>query len=40
MKKLVIIVAVALLLGSVLISCNNEACPAYSQADTETPVNG
>jgi hypothetical protein len=35
MKKIVIIAAVCLLLGSVLSSCNNEVCPAYTQAETE-----
>ncbi len=35
MKKLFIIAAVLMLLGSVLSSCNNEVCPAYTQADVE-----
>lgn len=38
MKKLFIIAAVCMLLGSVLFSCNNEVCPAYTQVDTEQPA--
>ena len=35
MKKIVVILAICLLAGTILSSCNKEACPAYSQADTE-----
>jgi len=35
MKKAVIIIAVVFAMGIVLSSCNKQACPAYSQADTE-----
>ncbi len=38
MKKLFMIAAVCLLLGSVSISCNREVCPAYTQVDTEQPA--
>ncbi len=38
MKKGFLILAVCMLLGIALASCNNEVCPAYSQADIELPA--
>ena len=38
MKKLFIIAAVCMLLGTIFISCNNDVCPAYTQSDTEQPA--
>ena len=35
MKKIVIVIAICLLAGTILSSCNRELCPAYSKADTE-----
>jgi hypothetical protein len=35
MKKAVIIIVLVFAAGIVLSSCNKEACPAYSQVDTE-----
>lgn len=35
MKKLFIFAAALMLLGTVLSSCNNEVCPAYTDAETE-----
>jgi hypothetical protein len=35
MKKAVIILAVVFAVGIIMSSCNKQACPAYSQADTE-----
>jgi hypothetical protein len=35
MKKAVIILAVVFAAGIILSSCNKQACPAYSQVDTE-----
>jgi len=41
MKKALIILAVVFAAGIILSSCNKQACPAYSQADTEqTEHNG
>jgi len=36
MKKFAVIIAVAFILALALSSCNNEVCPAYSNADTDT----
>lgn len=38
MRKLFIVLAACMLLGLAFSSCNNEVCPAYSQADTEQPA--
>lgn len=35
MKRAVIIIVFVFAAGLVLSSCNKEACPAYSQIDTE-----
>jgi hypothetical protein len=35
MKRAAIIFVVVFAMGIVLSSCNKEACPAYSQQDTE-----
>lgn len=35
MKRAMIIVAVVFAMGIVMSSCNKQACPAYSQADSE-----
>jgi predicted small secreted protein len=35
MKKLAVIIAVAFALALALSSCNNELCPAYSDAGTD-----
>ncbi len=35
MRKAVIILAVVFAAGILLSSCNKQACPAYSQVDTE-----
>jgi hypothetical protein len=35
MKRAVIILAVVFAAGILLGSCNKQACPAYSQVDTE-----
>jgi hypothetical protein len=35
MKRLLIVFAFCLILGTALISCHRELCPAYGQADTE-----
>ncbi len=35
MKRAVIILAVVFAAGILLSSCNEHACPAYSQVDTE-----
>jgi len=36
MKRFAVLMAVAFVLALVLSSCNNEVCPAYANADTET----
>jgi hypothetical protein len=35
MKRAVIIIVLVFAAGLILSSCNKEACPAYSQVDTE-----
>ena len=35
MKKVAFILVIAFVTALVVSSCNKEACPAYSQADTE-----
>jgi hypothetical protein len=35
MKKIALILVVVFITALVVSSCNKEACPAYSQADTE-----
>lgn len=35
MKKAAIIVVLIFALGIIMSSCNKEACPAYSQIDTD-----
>lgn len=35
MKRAVIILAVVFAAGIILSSCNKQACPAYTQVDTE-----
>ncbi|MDO9580688.1 MAG: hypothetical protein Q7J06_09020 [Bacteroidales bacterium] len=35
MKKLSILLIVSFVIALVVSSCNKEACPAYSKADTE-----
>jgi len=35
MKRAVIIIAVVFAVGILVSSCNKQACPAYSQIDTE-----
>jgi hypothetical protein len=35
MKRAVIIIAVVCAIGVLASSCNKQACPAYSQVDTE-----
>ncbi len=35
MKRVVIIIAVVFAVGILMSSCNKQACPAYSQIDTE-----
>lgn len=35
MKRAVIILAVVFAIGILVSSCNKQACPAYSQNDTE-----
>jgi len=35
MKKVAVILVVAFITALVISSCNKEACPAYSNADTE-----
>lgn len=41
MKRAVIILAVVFAVGILISSCNKQACPAYSQVDTEqTEPNG
>ncbi len=35
MKRAVIILVLVFVAGIVMSSCNKEACPAYSQIDTE-----
>lgn len=35
MKKLLILFAFCMILGTALSSCHRELCPAYTQADTE-----
>jgi PBP1b-binding outer membrane lipoprotein LpoB len=35
MKKIALILVVVFITALVISSCNKEACPAYSQADTE-----
>lgn len=35
MKKVIVVATVCLFLAGLFSSCNNEACPAYGQADTE-----
>ncbi len=35
MKKLVVILALCLFIGTIISSCNREVCPAYSQAEVE-----
>lgn len=35
MKKIAFILVIAFVTALVVSSCNKEACPAYSQADTE-----
>jgi len=37
MKKIVVIIAMCLFIGTIISSCNREVCPAYSQADVEQP---
>ncbi len=37
MKKVAVILAVVFVTALALSSCNKEACPAYSQVDTEQP---
>ncbi|MFO7851487.1 MAG: hypothetical protein ACQERS_05525 [Bacteroidota bacterium] len=36
MKRLAVILAVAFVLALAVSSCNNEICPAYSKAETDT----
>lgn len=38
MKKVAFLLVVLFLTAIVISSCNKEACPAYSKADTEQPV--
>jgi hypothetical protein len=41
MKRAIIIFVVVFAAGIIMSSCNKQACPAYSQADTEqTEQNG
>jgi len=35
MKRIVVLIAICLLAGTILSSCNKEVCPAYSKADVE-----
>ncbi|MEN8201355.1 MAG: hypothetical protein ABFS28_02085 [Bacteroidota bacterium] len=35
MKRVVIIIAVVFAVGILVSSCNKQACPAYTQVDTE-----
>jgi len=35
MKRIAVVFAVAFVLALALNSCNNEVCPAYSQADAD-----
>jgi len=35
MKRVVIVIAVVFAVGILVSSCNKQACPAYSQVDTE-----
>lgn len=35
MKRAAIIIAVVFAVGILMSSCNKQACPAYSQVDTE-----
>ena len=35
MKKIAVILVITFITALVISSCNNEACPAYSKADTE-----
>lgn len=37
MKKVAVILVVVFVTALVISSCNKEACPAYSKADTEQP---
>lgn len=37
MKRAVIILAVVFAIGIVVSSCNKQACPAYTQVDSEQP---
>jgi hypothetical protein len=37
MKKVSVILVVIFITALVISSCNKEACPAYSKADTEQP---
>ncbi len=39
MKKFSFILAIVFALGMLLASCNNKACPAYSQNDQEQSEN-
>ncbi len=36
MKKFALVIAVAFVLALALSSCNNDTCPAYSKANTDT----
>lgn len=36
MKRFAVVLAVAFVLAFALSSCNNDACPAYSDAGTDT----
>ncbi len=38
MKRILIVAAFCLVLGSIFSSCNNEVCPAYTQAEIEQPA--
>ncbi|MEZ5000486.1 MAG: hypothetical protein R2744_13700 [Bacteroidales bacterium] len=40
MKRFAVIVAVVFVVALALSSCNNDACPAYSSADTGTEFIG
>lgn len=37
MKKIAVVLLLAFVTALVVSSCNRNACPAYSQADTEQP---
>ena len=37
MKKFAVILVITFVTALVLSSCNKEACPAYSKAETEQP---